>query len=68
MITLRGQEWAKQHKLQLNIYKTKHIIINQTTARIYSTFYPFLFNNKDSFLSVDGTKRIESVTDQQQDQ
>jgi hypothetical protein len=63
MITLRGQEWAKQHKLQLNIYKTKHI-----TARIYSTFYPFLFNNKDLFLSVDGTKRIESVTDQQQDQ
>ncbi len=26
------QEWAKQNKMRLNIDKTKHMIINQTTA------------------------------------
>ncbi len=26
------QEWAKQNKMRLNIDKTKHMIITQTTA------------------------------------
>ncbi len=27
------QEWTKQNKMRLNIDKTKHMLINQTTAR-----------------------------------
>ena len=27
-----SKEWAKQNKIRLNIEKTKHMIINQTTA------------------------------------
>ena len=26
------QEWAKQNKMRLNTYETKHMIINQTKA------------------------------------
>ncbi len=34
------QEWAKQNKMRLNIDKTKHMIINQTTAG------PYKYNNQ----------------------
>ncbi len=32
VISYNIQEWTKQNKMRLNIDKTKHMIINQTTA------------------------------------